>query len=445
MRGCLKKVIAGFLLSLKFTFLLSQDSLTGKSILPLSMLETWDKAMEYSKKIQLLTFETEARKEEIREAQFERLPEIKVKGHVEYATNLAQYTNGLFNRPEQHEVIHFLYRIGADSYMPVYHGNKINLSIDKKELLHQIAEEQKKFTASEIKLQASGYYLDLKRNYIYRELMIQDIRNQEKQLAEIRHLFDNGVVLKSDVLRAELKLSNQKLLLIQIENNISISNQKLNILIGLPDEQPVDPVDQIAPDLIIIREYEDYLKEAMEKSFEYHISEKQTELAKVNLQYVKANLRPHVGLYGDMWLANPQIFLFPYSPSNYTLNLFGVRAQFPLSELYMNQPKTKIALIELEKEELAHHDTEDKIRQQVFEAFLRFKEAIIRIDVAKVNIDHAAENARIVKNNYFNQAALITDLLDADVQLLQTRFEFVAAQIDAQYKYYHLQNILGSL
>ena len=40
---------------------------------------------------------------------------------------------------------------------------------------------------------------------------------------------------------------------------------------------------------------------------------------------------------------------------------------------------------------------------------------------------------------------VITDLLDADVQLLQTKFELEAARILAQNKYFLLQNIIGIL
>jgi outer membrane protein TolC len=85
------------------------------------------------------------------------------------------------------------------------------------------------------------------------------------------------------------------------------------------------------------------------------------------------------------------------------------------------------------------------VRQQVKEAYLRFKEALLQIDVAQVNVAQAEENARIIKNSYFNQAALITDLLDADVQVLQARFDLASAKITAQNKYYLLQNIIGTL
>ena len=122
-----------------------------------------------------------------------------------------------------------------------------------------------------------------------------------------------------------------------------------------------------------------------------------------------------------------------------------MKASFPISSLYHNIHKVRAARLELEKEEEAHKDAEDKVRQQVREAFLRYKEALVQIQVAEVNVAQAEENARIVKNTYFNQTSLITDLLDADIQVLQTRFELAAARIMAQDKYYLLQNITGVL
>lgn len=443
----LKKGILYSLFSLKSFLIFSQpiDTFSMNTGLPLRMEEVWERAVEHSKKIELSRLEAEISQVEITESQYEKLPEISLKGNIEYATNLQVYENGLLEKPSQHEVIHMLYRLGADAYFTIYNGNKLNLTIDKKKLLHDIDEEQKGFTISEIKLHASSYYLSLQRSMIYRDLMIKDIANQEKQLSEIQELLKHGVVLKSDELRVQLKLSNQKMLLIKIENDIAIATQQLNIIIGLPDSQRTNPTGYITPNTLSLKTYDAYLEDAIEHAYQYRISEKTVELRKVQLQYIRSNIRPKIGFYGDCFLANPQIFLYPYSPSNYTLGIFGLRASLPLSELYMNKPKNRIALMDYKKEEVEHHHTEDEIRKQVYEAYLRLKESLIRIDVTKINVDQATENARIISNNYFNQTALITDLLDANIQLIQSQFEYESAKIETQLKYYQLQHITGVL
>jgi outer membrane protein TolC len=440
------KKLSCFLLLLNSAILFSQNNFpSNQNQTPLSLNQMWAGAIENSKKIHLNSIETNMAKEEISEIKIERLPEISLKGNYEYATNIPVYENGLFSKPTQHEVIHWLYKVSTDMYLNIYNGDKLNLKIDKKKILFDIAKVQQDMTVSEIKLQGAAYYLNLQRSHIFKELMIKDIANQEKQLFEIRALYKNGVILKSDVLRVELKLSNQKMMLVKIENDIAIANQKLNILIGLPDEQVITPYEELDPGIFELQTYESYLEVAQKRSYEYHISEKTVDLRKIELKSIKANVKPKVGMYGEFYLANPQIFLYPYSPSNYTLGIFGVRASIPISELYINKPKVRVAQLNLEKEEVEHHHTDDKVRQQVYENYLRFKESIIKIDVAKNDVAQSEENARIVKQNYFNQTALITDLLDADIQLLQSRFDFTSSKIAAQIQYYQLQNVLGTL
>lgn len=413
--------------------------------LPLSLEEAWQKAEQHSRKITISRKAAEIASEEVKDARLERLPEIGVGGSAEVATNMPIYSNGILTSPTQeHEIIHDLYKADADFYLNLYNGSKTNLKIEETKLLHQIADIKKNETISDIRYKVAALYLDLQKSLVFRDLIIKDIADQEKQLKEIEDFHKNGTVLKSDVLRVKLDLSRRKMTLVTIENDILIATQKINIIIGEPDNRIIRPA-AFESGAESKEGFNTYLDTALAHSFSYHISERQTALRKTNLQQVKANYMPKVGLYGDYWYANPQIFLYPYDPAWYSLGVTGIKVSVPLSELYHNKHKVAAAKLELEQEEEAHRDTEDKVRQQVWEAWLRYKEALVQIGVAEDNVAQAEENARIVRNTYFNQTSLITDLLDANVQLLRTRFELAADRIVAQDKFYLLQNIIGVL
>ncbi|AIM39065.1 transporter [Sphingobacterium sp. ML3W] len=410
----------------------------------LTLPEAWEKAELHSKLIIIQRKNTAIALAEYKDAKIELFPEISVKGTAEKASNIPIYENGLFSKPTQHEVIHTLYHMGAEFYQVLYHGNKFRLKIKEDKTLHQLSMVQENKMISDIRYRTASLYLDLQRCLLFKDLIIQDIADQEKQLIEIKHFHENGTVLKSDVLRVELDLSKRRMTLITIENDILIATQKLNIIFGEPDDKVITPkpLDQKKGENT---SYEQYLEQALKHSFSYHISEKQTELSAINLKQVKANVRPNIGIYGDFYYANPQIFLAPYNPDWYSLGVIGVKATFPISSIYHNIHKVKAAKLELEKEEEAHHNIGDIVRQNVKEAYLRYQEALKQIAVAEVDVLQAKENARIIKNTYFNQTSLITDLLDADIQLLQTHFELASARILAQDKYYLLQNIIGVL
>ncbi len=410
----------------------------------LSLAEIWNKAEANSKAVRMQSLKLNESEEAIKDAKAERLPDIEAEGEYARVSNMPIYSNGLFHTPSQFEVVHTAYSFGGNAYLNLYNGNKTNLKIREEKDKRNISAEQLNLTTSEIKLKAAAYYLDLQRSKIFKDLLLKDISDQEKQLDEIRQLLKNGIILKSDVLRAELKLSRQKMSLLQIDNDINIANQKLTILIGEEDSFKILP-DSLSSSGLDIKTYPEYLDEAVAHSYELKISEKEVELNKLELKKVKANVSFKVGLFANYAYSYPQIQFYPYSIAMYGLGLSGIKASFPISAFYHNKHKTKAAELAFKRQEVEHEATTDKVRQEVNEAYLRYKEAVTRIDVAKQNIKQATENLRIVNNTYFNQLSLLTDLLDADTQLLQTRFDLAASQIAAQLQYFQLQKAIGNL
>lgn len=435
-----------FVLTCFSIFLLNTVNAQQAEDVHLSLPEVWTKVTANSKSLKMQDLKVLKSLEGIKDAKAERLPEISAEGEYSKITNLPIYTNGLFHTPEQYELpTHTVYSFGAEAYLNLYNGGKVNTNIAKEKKESEISVAQKDLSTQEIKLRATAYYLELQRSRIFKALLLKDISTQEKQLAEIKELLKNGVVLKSDVLRGTLKLSRQKMSLVQLDNDILIANQKLNILAGLPDHSVIETEDGDNAEMPVLKSYTAYLNDAMENSPAYRISEKETQLSKLNIKSVKANGAIKLGLYSNYNYSYPQILIFPYSIGLYGLGFNGIKASVPISALYHNRHKVKAAEIQYMQQEVEHADTEDKIRQEVNECFLRYKEALTRIDVAKENISQATENLRIVNNTYFNQLSLITDLLDADTQLLQTRFDYAAARIAAQLQYYQLQKATGNL
>lgn len=411
----------------------------------LSIQQIWDKVSAQNKAIQIQDLRVRESIEDIKDAKAERLPEIGVAGEYARVSNFPVYENGLFHAPTQMEVVHTSYRVGGEAYLNLYNGGRTNLNIKLEQKENEIAQERKHLTVSEMKLQAAALYLDMQRSTIFKTLLLKDISDQQKQLEEIQQLQKNGVVLKSDVLRVTLKLSKQQMALEQLNNDLKIANQKLNILMGEPDEFILNPAAADDNEMPVLLPYQEYLNTAMGHSYAFKISEKEEELRELELRKVKSNTALKLGLFANYSYSYPQIMLYPYSIALYGLGMTGVKASFPISSLYHNTHKTRAAVLKIQEQEVEHSGTEDNIRVEINTAYLRYQESLKRMDVARENIIQATENLRIVNNTYFNQLALVTDLLDADTQLLQTRFDYAAAKIAAQFQYYQLQKAIGNL
>ena len=417
----------------------------AKAEISLTLAQIWEQASANNKKIRANQLLVQSSAELVKDAKSERLPEIQAEGEYARVSNMPIYNNGFFSAPGHFNVLHNSYAVGGDVYFNIYEGKRTNTKIQEEKKEHEIKEVQQLATIADVKLNAAAFYLDLMRSIVFRKLMLYDIAEEEKQLKEIKTLLQNGVVLKSDVLRDELKLSREKVALLEIENDITIANQKLQLICGLPAGMQIIPGDHTENFITHDDVVDAYITEGTESSYAVRISEKETSLKKLNIKAVKGNLAPKIGLFANYAISYPQIRFYPYEGSAYGLGMYGIKASFAIDGFYHNKHKTTAAVLDYQSQELEHADTEDILHQQITEGYLRYKEALTKIDVARTNVKQASENYRIVKNTYFNQLSLITDLLDADTQVLQTQFDLAAAQIAAQFKYYQLQRVTGKL
>lgn len=412
----------------------------------LTLSEVWKKTSTYNKQLQMKQLSVESAEARVKNAKTERLPEVSGSGMYARFSNFALYEDGILHAPTQIPIEKKgTYKVSGEAFLNLYNGGKITREIHAAETEAELAAEQKNLTEQELRYKAAAYYLEIYRNYQYEKVMLQDISEREKELEEIRHLQQNGVVLKSDVLRAELRLSKQKMTLLEIRNSLRIAMQRLNIMMGDPDGNVIRIANDTINAIPRQRSYEDYVNDAYENSFEFKISEKETKLSELKLQQVKSNIMPKVGLFAEYGYSFPQILMYPYSFNLYGLGMAGVKASLPISQLYTNKHRKAEAKINLERQEVEHADTKDRVREEVNTAYLRYTEALTRIQVAKENIVQAKENFRIVNNTYFNQLSLLTDLLDAETQLLQSRFDLTTAEVTAQLQYYQLLKATGNL
>jgi len=445
MKNSIKRSLTFLVLLVISNASMAQTSADTSASQKLTLEQVWEKAEAYNKTLQMKRLEVRRSEEEVKDAKSERLPEVSASTSYSRVSNMPIYENGLFNKPVSPEIEHNLFNVNGEAYLNLYNGHKARTKIEVEELKHSMVLEQQNMTASEIKYRSTALFLNLEQNLIFKDLVNKNIEERNQELQQIRQLHKNGVVLRSDLLRTELQLSKQKMALVEIENNILLARQKLNIMIGQEEDTQIIPQEMSDANGTDKKTYEDLLAAAENHSFQLHLSEKETELSKLRLKDVKANGSPKVGLFAEYGLSYPQIFLYPYALSFYGLGQAGVKISLPVSALYQNKHKKNAAAMEAQMKEVENSNTQDQIRQDVKEAYVRFKESLTRIDVAEANIKQATESARIIQNSYFNQLSLLTDLLDADTQLLQARFDLASAQIASRLQYFQLQKTIGTL
>lgn len=369
------------------------------------------------------------------------LPTINLRGSASYATNMPIYDHGIFNKPSSHEVIHYLYDTGADFYLNIYNGHRDLMNIKSQQMVRDLANIAWLTAKGTVKMELCTLFLDLQLCYSNKLLMVNDIKDQKEQLLEIQHLYQAGTVLHSDVLRIELELSKREILLLEIQNDIESINNKLQLITGV--DAVIVPVNHVFDKTLL--NFEDMLEGAKRHAFALQKSEQEVQLKQLAIKQAQSTYLPTVAMTGTYTFANPQIFLYPYNDSWYSLGIIGFKASIPISALYTNKYQVRASRVAYAKEKVKHHHEEEAIENQLLQAHLDYKMAKAQQLVCIKNVNLAKENARIIKNRYFKSAALVTDLLDADMQCLQTLFALESASIAIQKHYYYIEFIKGTI
>ncbi len=390
--------------------------------------------------------EENASNADLKDAKIAELPTILAGGDYQRFTSLTLYNDFLGDaksvpkRPSSN---------GADASLSatfnLYSGGRQKAfeaeQVNKKGLSGINTQEQ----SANISLQVAAQYLGMVRLNDQKRFIEEQVIRAQTRLKNINALYNNQKVTRSDVLRAELNLSAVKLNLEQTENDITISNQKLNVLLNLPDTLKIYPSDSAAMPRPVVDTLLPIVASADKNAFDVNRIAYNIQIQNARISGIKSNYSPTVALFTAYGLSYPNTIFYPPVDQAYSIGFVGLKIQYNISSRYLNKNKMAAGKIRLQELQYVQKNISDNTRQTATGLLIKYREALNRITVSEKSIEQARVNYKIVSAKYFNQLALLTDLLDADNLYQEARFNLVQAQTTAQFIYYQLLYTSGKL
>ena len=328
--------------------------------------------------------------------------------------------------------------------MPLYYGGLINNKIESQKLITQIQENVVKMTEAEMKLAITQQFFTLEKLYQQIEVTKQNIVNTELRIKQLKSRVVNGQNLKSDLLRTELQQSNFQVSIFQDINNIKLVSNYLDILIGLPTDTVLKP--QLGEDIIPSKELslEEILSEAYQNRYEIKQSEMNVKLNETFLNSTKSGFKPNLSAN---FIFNSQ---YPAQWPNYinnTLNFWaaGLSLSWDISSFYNLKHRVGSDKLQIDKSNTQLQIVKDEIDKEVKKATVRYAENKKNIPTFIKNVELAQNHYKIIKSRYDNDFALISDMVDAEVQLNSAKISLINANIDLIIQFYSLKYAMGKL
>ena len=327
----------------------------------------------------------------------------------------------------------------ANVNVPLFSGFKIQNSIKVNENLYQAEVAKSIQTKEEIAMKVVEYYANLYRAQKSVTLISENLKSAEQRVTDFSDLEKNGVIARNDLLKAKLQLSKVQLSLDEMKKNVSVLNYYLITMLKLPEDYKIG-IDEHQFDNgkseSINRTFDDALKNRKDLDFYKYIKK----AGENNISIARSGYFPQIVLkagYASLQLQNV------VTVTN-ALN-FGLGFNYDLSSIFKVGQEIKLAKSKLSETKQSEGILSQNIKIQIQNTSENYNLTLKQNTVYEEAVAQAAENYRILNDKYKNGLATTNDLLEADVEQLNSKLNYALSRANSFLKYYEMQSASGLL
>jgi outer membrane protein len=243
----------------------------------------------------------------------------------------------------------------------------------------------------------------------------QALETARAHLNLVQSRFKSGFVVKSDLLRAQVRIAELEQQRLQAESQILIALSLLNASMGNPEDKVLNLATALQPGFPTNEHLQQWLDQALASRPDLSQVKIQRDIAEKEITRTTSGHLPQVQFNGAYEVNSED---FSDTADNYSL---GATLSLNLYSGNRVSSRTQAAKALLRRIKALQQALELGIRVQVREAYLSAQSAWQRIQVAQTAVDQAEEGLRIIMNRYQNGLLTMVSVLDAEVADQQAR------------------------
>jgi outer membrane protein TolC len=384
-----------------------------------------------------------ASEQQIQVAKLQQLPSVTFSANAFYLGD-AVVLNTDFSKVMTVEMPNFGNSFGLQASQLLYKGGVIRKSIEMTELQKQLAELDLISNEQDIKFLIISNYLDIHKLTNQLQILKQNKALAELLLDNITKLYEQQMVTKNELIRAELQIKNLDQNILAMENGHAILSNQLSYALGLPNNVLIMPYGDRSSNPVLEGQTH-YSDLALAQHPALQSAGKHVEIAEKGVALTKTDWFPAISAFAGYTMQRPITTSTPVMDLYNNSWQAGVSLNFNLDGLYKNKRKVSHSKSQVMIAQEALTYAEQQVQIGVNAAFLKYKEAEQQTGLMNESQRLANENYEIVKNKYLNQLVILAEMTDAGNAKLNAELQYTNAVLNATFQYYNLLKSTGTL
>ena len=334
------------------------------------------------------------------------------------------------------------WRTRVDLQWPIYTGGRDNALERAADAERQASGKDVDSTRSDLRLETTRAFWALVTATEAERVVRESVTRIEAQLRDVRARFDAGFLPPNDVLTVETRVSREKSLLIDAQNQRNSTRAELARLIGAPLDAEFEPDAALEPPAAAATE-DATAAAARAGRADRQALALRAEAASARIDSARAGFKPSLAIVGGYDYARPNPRIFPRADEWEPSWDLGVNVSWSL----WNGGRTAAEVAEARseataaQERLAELDT--VIGLEVRQRHLDLDSARAQVPPALDAVKSAVEARRVVQERFTAGVATNTDLLDAQQDQLEAELQRTRALANVRLAEARLARALG--
>ncbi len=335
------------------------------------------------------------------------------------------------------------YKTRLDFQWPIYTFGRVDALVRAAEAEADASLLDRAAARNDLKLEITRAFWAVVTSNEAVRVVDESLRHMDASLQDMRNRFKVGLVPPNDVLSVEAQRSRQQMLLIQARSVREQAVVDLRRLIGAMPDSPLEVASVLDTPAGAFPEVDALTAEARKARPDRQAIETRIHGTADRREAALANLRPTLAVDAGANLANPNPLIFPRA---------GVwhgswDASVNFAWTFWDGGRVKAEVAQASANERAAHerlaDFDTTLEAEVRERRLDLESARAAVAAAEDAVRAATEARRVVEERFAAGVATATDVLDAQVALLQAGLDRTQALANVHLAEARLTRALG--
>ena len=321
---------------------------------------------------------------------------------------------------------------------PLFTGSRLSATADAAALQADASEYDHAMSEADVTLNVTYAYWSLYQERQMGKFSRENVQRLASYRSDTERLMKAGAATRNDLLRVEVQLSSARINLIEVENDARIAEMNLNSVLGQPTDTPVQlsslPEETGIPSNLERGGAGDSARSivgiAVSRRGDLLAASTRVKAAGASVTAARGGWWPQVELNANFNYNNPNARYQPITPEFLGTWDVGVSLSMDLWNWGATQSRVELAEAALKNARLQESQLAENISLEVNRAALNLRKSRQKLSLAQLAVEQADENLRVVTDKYRAGLATSTELLDAEVALLQVQTQLSGARVE---------------